>query len=173
MKIIGETDRVYLRETSVVDAEFFFDLNNDPEVIKFTGDGAFESVEAARDFLSRYDQFEKYQMGRWAVVSKENEEVLGWCGLKFHPKEDFVDLGFRLFQNQWGKGYATEASKLSLEYGFRTLGLEHVIGRADVRNQASIRVLEKMGMVEKERGIDHGAEIVVMEVDKYGYSFIE
>jgi len=171
MKIIAESDRIYLRETSEVDAEDFYNLNSDPEVIKYTGDDAFEGVEATRDFLSKYDHFQKYKMGRWAVVLKENEQILGWCGLKFHPEEDFVDLGFRIFQDQWGKGYATEASKLSLDYGFQLLGLESVVGRADVRNEASIRVLEKLGMKEKGRAKEHGADIIIMDVDKYSFLF--
>jgi RimJ/RimL family protein N-acetyltransferase len=166
MQRISESDRIYLRETHIDDANFFFRLNNNPEVIKFTGDAAFTSVSAARSFLSNYDHFKKYGMGRWAVVLKENEQILGWCGLKFHPRENFVDLGFRFFQDQWGKGYATEASILSLKYGFQYLGLKRVIGRADIRNGASIRVLEKLGMTELKKTEEHGSDIIIMEVDQ-------
>lgn len=169
MKIIAYSNRIYLRETSVDDAEMFYNLNSNPDVIKYTGDDAFESIEATKDFLSKYDHFRKYGMGRWAIVTKKNDQVLGWCGLKYHPKEDFVDLGFRLFQDQWGKGYATEASKLSLDYGFQELGLERVVGRADLRNGASIRVLKKMGMTEIGREKEDDADIVIMSVDKYSF----
>jgi len=161
---IAESDRIYLRETSQDDAEVFYRLNLDPEVIKYTGDVAFASIDEVRTFLANYDQFRKYKMGRWAVVLKDGNQVLGWCGLKYHPQEDFVDLGFRLFRDQWGKGYATEAAQLSLDYGFRVLGLKKIVGRVDVRNGASIRVLEKMGMIEVGREKEDGSDIVVMEV---------
>ena len=166
MNRIIESERIYLRETTASDALMFYDLNSNPEVIKYTGDVAFQSVDEARTFLSNYDHFEKYKMGRWAVVLKNNHQILGWCGLKYHPEEDFVDLGFRFFQDQWGKGYATEASKLSLEYGFQNLGLEHIVGRADIRNGASIRVLEKVGMKKLGKEKEHGADIVMMGIDK-------
>jgi len=169
MNRIAESDRIYLRETTVEDAEFFYNLNSNPEVIKYTGDVAFESVEASKDFLSNYDHFEKYKMGRWAVVAKKSGQTLGWCGLKFHSNGEFVDLGFRFFQKHWGNGFATEASRLSLEYGFRVLRLERIVGRADIRNRASIRVLEKVGMVEVGRGEEHDAEIILMEVKNNFY----
>ena len=59
MKMIIESERLWLREFNVHDAEVLFDLNNDPEVIRYTGDAAFESVEATRKFIEAYDQYEK------------------------------------------------------------------------------------------------------------------
>ncbi len=164
MNRIAESDRIYLRETTPDDAEVFYNLNLNPEVIKYTGDAAFKSIEEARTFLANYDQFRKYKMGRWAVVLKDGDQILGWCGLKYHPHENFVDLGFRLFEDQWRKGYATEAALLSVEYGFRVLHLNRVVGRADIRNEASIRVLKKVGMIEVGKEVEHGADIVVMEI---------
>ena len=70
--------------------------------------------------------------------------MLGWCGLKRHG-DGQVDLGYRLLRSAWGRGYATEASKACLEWGFQEAGWTRssVAWRA---NTASIRVLEKVGM---------------------------
>ena len=59
---------------------------------------------------------------------------------------DEIDLGYRLMQNAWGKGYATEAAAKTLEYGFRTLNIKLITGRAHIENLASIKVLQKIGM---------------------------
>ena len=145
MTIIAETDRLILRELMVADSKDFFELNSDPEVLKYTGDQPFSSIEAAAEFLENYSDYEENRFGRWAVISKETNDFLGWCGLKLN-EEKLIDLGFRFFRKEWGKGYATESAKASLKYGFNQLHLEEVIGRSSIENQASINVLEKLGM---------------------------
>ncbi|MEK7255175.1 MAG: GNAT family N-acetyltransferase [Bacteroidota bacterium] len=140
------TPRLLLRELTPADATSFFELNNDPEVIKFTGDPPFSSRESARIFLENYDQYACYGYGRWAVILKETGEFLGWCGLKFSPEMGETDIGFRFFRKHWGKGFATEAAAACLDFGFEKLGLEKIVGRAMKENLASVRVLEKIGM---------------------------
>ena len=144
--MIGESPRLILREFLVEDAEALLSLNSDPEVLKYTGDVPFLSIQDAKNFVLNYDQFKKYGYGRWAVVEKETNQFIGWCGLKYHPKTDEVDLGFRLLRTYWNKGIATEAAKLSLEIGFNHLNIERIIGRVVEENIASKRVLEKIGM---------------------------
>ncbi|GAB4259064.1 MAG: GNAT family N-acetyltransferase [Saprospiraceae bacterium] len=145
-RYLFETDRLKLRQFGASDAHWFFQLNNDPEVIKYTGDPPFESIHAAEAFLRKYDQYEKYGYGRWAVVRKDGGEVIGWCGLRHVASMDETDIGFRFFRKFWGRGYATESAAACLDYGFGQLGLHRIIGRAMELNMASIRVLEKIGM---------------------------
>ncbi len=143
---ILETERLFLRELNPDDAQSFFDLNSDPEVIKFTGDKAFASVNEAHDFLNNYDHYKKYGFGRWAVINKNDTSFLGWCGLKYTPDKQENDIGFRFFKKYWNKGYATEAAKACLNMGFEKLSLECIVGRAMKENNASIKVLEKIGL---------------------------
>ena len=151
MKKILETERLYLRELDVNDAEYFYLLNLDKEVMKYTGEEPFENIEKAKDFLKNYDHYEKYGFGRWAVINKENGAFLGWCGLKFTEKLNEYDIGFRFFKKCWNKGYATESSKSCLGYGINELKMTEILGRAMKENKASIRVLEKIGLeYEKE-----------------------
>ena len=107
-KIIAETKRCILREFQLGDAEAMYRLNNDPAVLKHTGDLPFDSVEAAENFILNYKAYSETGFGRWAVIDKKSNEFLGWCGLKQHVT--FVDLGFRFHQEHWGKGFATETS---------------------------------------------------------------
>ena len=145
-RLILETDWLLLREWNLQDAQVLYDLNADPLVVQYTGDVAFSSLAEAQRLIENYDQYQRFGMGRWLVLEKSTEIALGWCGLKYHPSEDFVDLGFRFFRKCWGQGYATEAGAACLHYGFETLQLEEICAHAMVANQASIRVLEKLGM---------------------------
>lgn len=143
--ILIETDRLVLREFLPEDAHSMYLLNLDPEVIRYTGDPPFTSEEDAANFLSKYKDYSENGFGRWAVIRSSDDAFIGWCGLKRHA-DGMVDIGFRFFQTEWGKGYATESAKATLEYGFGELGLQEIIGRAAKANVASIRVLEKLGM---------------------------
>jgi RimJ/RimL family protein N-acetyltransferase len=145
MKIQIETTRLLLREFESSDAQDLYELNADPLVMRYTGDKPFGNTKDALSFIKDYNAYKKTGMGRWAVIEKESNNFLGWCGLKLHPG-DFVDIGFRFKQQHWGKGYATEAATSCLEHGFINLKLSEIIGRAANENLPSIRVLEKLGM---------------------------
>lgn len=142
-----QTSRLSLRQLNPSDAPAFYSLNQNPKVIQYTGDTAFESEEAAREFLKNYKDYQNHGYGRWAVIEKASGAFLGWCGLKYVPEVDETDIGFRFFEQYWGKGYATESAKACLDYGFETLQLKSIIGRAMAENTASVKVLEKLGMV--------------------------
>ncbi len=144
MKHFLQTPRLILREFHPDDAQNFYQLNLNPNVIQFTGDDPFKSISDAEEFLKNYNDYEQNGYGRWAVINKENNEFLGWCGLKFDGKE--TDIGFRFFEEHWNKGYATESAKACLEYGFNELGLTQIVGRAMKGNIGSLKVLQKIGL---------------------------
>ena len=145
MKHITETERLIIREFDVSDAKKMWELNKDEDVIRFTGDPPFDSIASAQDFLRNYSDYRSNGFGRWAVIEKSTGEFIGWCGLKLNELE-VVDLGYRFFKKDWGKGYATESSRGCLAYGFGELGIEEIIGRAATENVPSWKVLEKLGM---------------------------
>ncbi len=155
--MIAETHRLILRELLPKDAEHFYELNNDPDVLKYTGDKAFESVEEANAFLVNYSHSNENGYGRWAVIRKEDHAFLGWCGLRLN-EEGYVDIGFRILKKYWGKGYATEAAQKSIELGFEKFVLREIIGRTANDNHGSFRVLEKIGMTFFKNGECDGIE---------------
>ncbi len=144
--VILATARMDLTEMVPPDAPELFALNGDPEVIRYVGDGPFASVEAAQAFLASYRDYRAYGYGRWALRRREDGALLGWCGLKYHPDTGETDLGYRLHRRYWGQGYATEAGRACLDYGFWKLGLRRIVAQVMAANLASIRVLEKCGM---------------------------
>jgi ribosomal-protein-alanine N-acetyltransferase len=141
-----ETERLLFREMTPDDAAHAYELNNDPEVLRYTGDEPFDSIKEASDFLSNYAHYRQYGYGRWAVVRKSDHAWIGWCGLKCHPEENEFDIGFRLLRKYWNQGYATEAAAACIKIGFDQYNMHSIIGRAMPENEASIRVLEKLGM---------------------------
>lgn len=118
MKLILETERLLLRELNVGDAESFYALNLNPNVIRYTGDSSFESVEEAARFLQNYKDYKTNGYGRWAVIDQSSGAFLAWCGLKYSKDADETDIGFRFFEQHWNKGYATESARACLNYGF-------------------------------------------------------
>jgi ribosomal-protein-alanine N-acetyltransferase len=90
--------------------------------------------------------WEEHGFGRWAVVPHGSTELIGWNGLQHLPETDEVEVGYLLGKQFWGKGYATEGARVGLDYGFKTLKLERIVGIVHPENVASQRVLEKLGM---------------------------
>jgi RimJ/RimL family protein N-acetyltransferase len=146
------------------DAADFFALNQDPQVLKYTGDDPFLNIQASKDFLLAYDHYEKYGVGRLAVIEKSSSKFIGWCGLKYSPKEDEYDIGFRFFREYWNQGFATETAKKCLDYGYKDLKISRIVGRAMSDNKASIRILEKLGMTFNMRFEVGGQEWEVYEI---------
>ena len=143
--MVLETERLILRNFEESDSMAMYALNRDSEVLKFTGDVPFSNPDEALLFIRNYDHYATFGFGRWAVLLKNSNAFIGWCGLKLN-EENLVDIGFRFFKKEWGKGYATESAKAVLDYGFNILKLKEIIGRASKDNISSIRVLEKLNM---------------------------
>jgi len=147
MNVIIETNRLLLRTFTEDDAPLLYELNLDPEVTRFTLD-PMTDVQHANKVLVEVilPQYALYNHGRWAVHLKPDLEFIGWCGLKYIPERQEIDLGYRFRQKFWGKGFATESAYACMQYGFQKLNMRRIVGRALVGNAGSIKVLEKIGM---------------------------
>ncbi len=147
MNVIIETDRLLLRTFTIEDAPLIYNLNLDPEVIRYTLD-PLRDIEHAGEVLEKIilPQYALYNHGRWAVHTKPGLEFIGWCGLKARPERNEIDLGYRFIKVAWGNGYATEAAYACIKYGFEKLHLRRIIGRAMSENIGSQKVLVKCGM---------------------------
>ena len=145
--IIFETERLILRQFTAEDASLIHQLNQDPEVLKYLHEQPVNNEKQALTILLTIllPQY-RNDLGRWAIYIKTDQTFVGWCGLKYMHSREETDLGYRLLKKEWGKGYATEAARQTLDYGFKKLRLASITGRAHIENIASVRVLEKIGM---------------------------
>jgi len=164
-RVILQTERLILREFDEGDAAAFYVLGSDPAIIRFTGDPGLTSIEHAREVLRSHPlaDYQKYGFGRWACLHKETGAIIGFAGLKYLEDLKEVDIGYRLVPAHWGAGLATEAGRAVLDYGFRELHLEEIIGLADPANVASVRVLEKLGF-SFDRMMEYGGSNVARYV---------
>ena len=151
MDVFLETDRLVLRRLTMADVDNLVDLDGDPDVMHFiTGGRPTPRDEILREdlpaFLDYYQRFAGY--GFWAAIEKSTGDFLGW--FHFRPQEgrppDEVELGYRLRQSAWGKGYATEGSRALIRKGFTEFGVQRVIAETMAVHVASQRVMEKAGL---------------------------
>jgi RimJ/RimL family protein N-acetyltransferase len=150
--IVLRTERLTLRRFTEDDVERLFELNSDPEVMRYLTGGKPMPREVIRDeiipfHLTVYQRFNG--LGTWAAETSTGGEFLGWFHLRAGPGADItnVDLGYRLRRPAWNKGYATEGSLALIRTGFTDLGADRVFAHTMSGNAASRRVLEKCGLV--------------------------
>jgi ribosomal-protein-alanine N-acetyltransferase len=143
---IIETEHLFLRIMNEKNSKNANILNSDVDVVKFTGNQVFLSIEDAKLFLRSYPDYQLYGYGRWAVIRKIDSQFFGWCGIKYLPSINEHEIGFRLMKTNWNNGYATEAALACLNYGFKTLHLKTIVGNVRAENKASIQVLKKIGL---------------------------
>jgi RimJ/RimL family protein N-acetyltransferase len=147
--VVARTARQVLREETPDDAAALLAMNDDPEVMRYLTNAPhpFDTVEEGRRFLVEYNEiYRRDGFARWACDDAATGELLGWCGLR-RQSDGEVDLGYRYRRACWGKGYATEASRACLDLAFDRFALESVIAVAHPENAASIRVMQKLGLV--------------------------
>jgi ribosomal-protein-alanine N-acetyltransferase len=169
-RLLLETERLIIREHVLSDAPFFFELNSNYNVVKYTGDVSFNTIGRSRKNSSvRHEQYKENGYGRWLVAEKETGNPIGWCGLKFHTDTKETDIGYRLLESAWGKGYATESAKACIDYGFKHFNLNRIIGDAMKENTASINVFKKLGMTYLKDSLLDNIESVVYELKKENY----
>jgi RimJ/RimL family protein N-acetyltransferase len=151
MQVFVETDRLVLRRFTEADVDNLFDLDSDPEVMRFLTGGKPTSRDAILNetlprFLDYYERFAGF--GFWAAIEKSTGEFVGW--FEFRPREgagpDEVELGYRLRRSAWGRGYATEGARALIRKGFADLGVRRVVATTYQDNVASQRVMEKAGL---------------------------
>ena len=148
MNAIIETERLILREFNINDYKEVYEFGSNLEVQRYTGDKIIESLNDAKELIKNvwYKDYKKYGYGRWAVIYKPENKIIGFAGLKYLPEFNETDIGFRFLPEYWGKGLASEASYEIIKYGFEKLGLEKIIGIALAENIGSCKVLKKIGL---------------------------
>lgn len=160
MNIFLETDRLILRNLTQDDVDNLVQLDSDPEVMRFINGGIATTREAiANEFLpyatGYYNKSEN--LGFWAIVERQNQEFVGWMFLR--PEVDFkllqqlnlaepgaVELGYRLRQQSWNKGYTTEVAQALISKSFTESDLNKIVAWALTENKASTKVMQKIGL---------------------------
>ena len=151
------TERLLLRRWRDADSEPFAAMNADPAVVEHL-QGPL-SRERSDDFIDRIEaHWEAEGWGLWAVEAPDVASFIGYVGLwpADYVQPGMVEVGWRLAHDQWGHGYATEAARAALEYGFTEVGLAEIVSFTVPQNERSWRVMERIGLVRDLSGdFDH------------------
>lgn len=143
-----ETQRLLLRAWMVpADVDDAFGIFGDPEVMRFIPRGVVPHDEMAA-FLERLESVAEREpgLGLWPVVEKESRAVVGACGIVHVPGTHDVEIAWHFARRAWGRGYATEAARAVLAYGFSDLGLPRIYALVDRMNHRSIAVTQRLRM---------------------------
>ena len=150
-----ETTRLILRQWNFkTDLDLFFQLNSDPEVMKYFPRLLTRAESDALAFRI-FDLIKKQGWGFWAIELKETHSFIGFCGLHAQPDQfEFspcVEIGWRLAKRYWGKGYAFEAAQAALHFAFNDLKLDDVVAFTAVQNHRSETLMQRLGMHDQLR----------------------
>jgi RimJ/RimL family protein N-acetyltransferase len=160
-----ETERLTIRRFEETDVDQVAQMRGDKDVMRFIRepqdrDGAAEWM----NFVS--SRWETKNVGLCALIEKRTGEFVGWCGLWILVETGETEVGYAVAKRFWGRGFAVEASKAFLEYGFKNLDLQKIVAVTHPKNTNSRRVMEKLGMNYVGTGRFYGNKLVQYKITK-------
>lgn len=154
--MILETERLYLRELTQGDFDALSRILTDEETM-YAYNGAF-SPEETQEWLDRQlARYQKYGFGLWAAVLKENNEMIGQCGITMQPWKDkeLLEIGYLFRRDCWHKGFATEAAVACKKYAFTKLNADKIHSIIRDTNIPSQNVAKRNGMTITDSWVKH------------------
>ena len=143
-----ETERLRLVKISPEHAEDMYAYSCDPDVTKYLTWSCHSSVKETERYIRLLQK--KYAVGvfnDWGLVHKETGKFIGTCGFtSFDCENNTAEIGYVLSKDYWGMGLAVEAAKRVMEFGFETFGLDGFCAKCMEGNDASMKVMQKIGM---------------------------
>ncbi len=163
-KILIETERLYIRPILESDFDDLCLLDMDPEVRSFFPEGALNAQQVRKELDRFILEWGALGFGIFSVVDKESMRFIGRCGFaKLRTGE--VEVGYLLLKDYWGKGIATEAANAVIEWGRHHIPVDHIIGWAPLIHVASIKILEKCGMIFDHYGMYQNLECGFYQIE--------
>lgn len=141
-----ESKRLIIREAKVSDAPFYFRLFNDPDWIKYINNKGLNTIEETKAYLEKilFENKKLNGLGFYTVVLKENQKPIGQTSALQRDKLDYIDIGYAFLPEARGKGYATEATKLTIEFVRKKFNQKKVLAFTLPENTASQKLLTKL-----------------------------
>jgi len=133
------------------DIEQLYEILSDPEVAIFDYFYPVTSKVEAMKFIERYrNEFEENEEITWGIILKETNKLIGTCCIgDFDEGARRAEIGYDITQVEWGKGFATEALRVVIEYGFKVMNLNRIEATITPGNNASVSVLRKLNFLHE------------------------
>lgn len=156
------TERLLLRPFAVGDVRALHALWADREVRRYLFDGEVPGKERVVEIVeSSVEGFASLGYGFFSLRRREAPaDIMGFAGFRPFGEAGVVEMLFAVEPSHWGRGYATEASREVLRYGFEQCGIRRVVATTDTPNQRSVRVLQRLGLFFEKRRERHGLDTV-------------
>ncbi|RIW37281.1 N-acetyltransferase [Bacillus salacetis] len=146
-----QTERLFLRNVTPEDASFIFKLYSNPEVCRYLYDEEiYTSLDDAREFIEWNQHPEETGNNRWLILRKDDGEPIGTCGYDSWDSENRIaEIGYDLWQDEWGKGYMKETLAAAIKSGFDNMGLNRINAYTAIKNEKSSKLLESLGFIKE------------------------
>ncbi|GEL03821.1 GNAT family N-acetyltransferase [Rummeliibacillus stabekisii] len=153
---ILETDRITLRELTDTDVYDIFACLSNKEVIRFYGSEPLNSAKEAKELVEFFKKNYNEERGiRWGIERKGTKGIIGTIGYHaWSQKHKRAEIGYEIHPEYWRKGYTSEAISKVISFGFDTMGLTRIGAIVFLENEASNKLLEKVGF--QKEGILRG-----------------
>lgn len=164
-----ETERLLLRQSHYDHLSALIALDSDPEVMRFVREPITDDNRQERlvSMIGKLDQDFGPGLGFWSVFDKAApERFLGSVLLITLEGNPEVEIGWRFTREAWGRGYATEAARVVLDYGFDTLELDPIVAVIKPGNHASMAVAERLGLRRGGTRVAYGEELLFYRLDR-------
>ena len=167
--IILKTERLLLRRMTPADNDFILELLNGPKWMKYIGSRDIDTLEQAREYLETrvIPNYEALGFGFYIIERLEDQVRVGNCGLTLRDGMEHADIGYSLLDQYEGHGYAYEAARAILQYGFEVYKLKHIEAMVTAENERSLHLLRKLGMHYKNliKLPDDNEELMLFGID--------
>jgi len=172
---IIRTQRLSLVPIQLSDAVVLQRIYQEEGVLKYFPNTSPPPLEKVQRFAAgQQAHWEKYGYGNWGILPDGEREIAGWAGLQYLTELDETEVGFLLSRAFWGKGYATQAARASLQFGFDHFHFDYIIALVHPDNIASRRVIAKCAMTYRETIALWGIDLMRHSVDQVSYTaFVE
>jgi RimJ/RimL family protein N-acetyltransferase len=162
-----QTAHLTLRPLQTEDAQILQRIYQAEGVLQYFPNTTPPPLEQVQKFIVRQEKhWAEYGYGNWGILPKGEDQIIGWVGLQYVPELDETEIGYLLNRPFWGKGYATEAARASLQFGFENFDFDHMIALVHPDNLGSRRVIEKCGMTYLENKVLWGLEMMSYRLEK-------
>lgn len=148
MTILIDTARLQMRHFNLDDIEAVHQFSTCIETTRWTGDaGVVQTKADARQVIEQIwmNEYQRYGYARYALIHKQDNKIIGFCGIKYEPSLQSTDIGYRLLPQYWNQGFATEACEALIDYVKAQFQLDKIVAEVVAENYASINVLGKLG----------------------------
>ena len=164
--VVIESERLLLRKWNDEDAAAVEDIYLKPKVMKFIPGGVWSPERTAR-VIARMRELDIEQgFGFYPILVKSLGKIIGHCGLGYLEQTPEIEVAYVLDSSYWGQGYASEAARATIAYGFSRLNISRIVAVAFPENARSIGVMRSIGMTPLGAAHHFGATLVKYEARK-------